>query len=172
MWLLLAQHRGPESCHRNTSFWAGRAGESSPGCHPAVSVELSILSDTWVATNITKAVMQLKKQQQHRLLHLNYAFHLWKMGWLEKKKNWEKQLLLEISLQNHCVVYTFQWKISWPANVSFRYFLVMGMGTWQVEDFFKSVWVICTFQVVGGILENEMQGSSPELGFKIRKKTK
>lgn len=49
----------------------------------------------------------------------------------------------------------------------------MGMGTWQVEDFFKSVSVVIhTFQVVGGILENEMQGSSPELGFKIRKKTK
>lgn len=27
------------------------------------------------------------------------------MGWLEKKKNWEKQLLLEISLQNHCCLH-------------------------------------------------------------------
>lgn len=79
-----------------------------------------------------------------------------KNGLTREEKKWEKQLLLEISLQNHCVVYTFQWKISWPANVSFRYFLVMAMGTWQNEDFLKLVSVVIhKFQIVGGILENE-----------------
>lgn len=49
-------------------------------------VERSILPDTWVGNAYNKSSDAAKKKQQHRLLHLNYVFHLWKMGWLEKKK--------------------------------------------------------------------------------------
>lgn len=41
-----------------------------------LSVERSILPDTWVGNAYNKSSDAAKKKQQHRLLHLNYVFHL------------------------------------------------------------------------------------------------